>query len=170
MIRATMAFLLALLFLISAGNVFGEEMVKEGSGENTSVFAGTFTALPMEKERVQMNYEVFGLVPDASPESPIYNTTFHCLGALHAVKGVYENDSGFCSYTRPDGDIVFLTYKATGALGGRGGKGTWTFVGGTGKYVGIQGGGEFDRIPGFRSSGKGTFQGMNKSKGQWKIP
>lgn len=165
-----MASLLALLLLISAGTVFGEEIVKEGSGETTMIFSGTFTALPMEKERVQMNYEVFGLIPDAPPESPIYNATFHCLGALHAVKGVYENDSGLCSYTRPDGDMIFATYKATGRLGGAGGKGTWSYVGGTGKYVGIQGSGEFERLPGFRSSGKGTFQGMNKSKGQWEIP
>jgi hypothetical protein len=170
MAKVSTAVILALLCLIVTGPAIGEEIVKEGSGENTLVFSGTFNALPMEKERVQMNYEVFGLIPDAAPESPTYNATVHCLGALHAVKGVYENDSGLCSYTRPDGDIVFATYKATGALGGRGGKGTWTFVGGTGKYVGIQGGGEFDRLPGFRSSGKGTFQGMNKSKGHWKIP
>ena len=61
-------------------------------------------------------------------------------------------------------------YKTTGKLGSRGGKGTWTFVGGTGKYAGIKGNGEFDRLPGFRPSAKGTFQGMNKSKGKWKIP
>ena len=170
MIRETMAFLFVLLLLISTGPAIGEEIIKEGSGENTLVYTGTFKALPMEKERVQMNYEVFGVVPDAAPESPLYNATMHCLGSLHAVKGVYENDSGLCSYTRPDGDLIFLDYKATGKMGGQGGKGTWTFVGGTGKYVGIQGSGEFDRLPGFRPSGKGTFQGINKSRGQWKIP
>ena len=170
MTRVSKAFALALLCLILAGPAIGEEIVKEGSGENTLVYTGTFTALPMGKERLQMNYESFGVIPDATPESPIYNSTVHCLGSLHGVKGIYENDSGLCSYTRPDGDMIFVTYKATGKLGGQGGKGTWSFVGGTGKFVEIQGGGEFDRLPGFRPSGEGTFQGMNKSRGQWKLP
>lgn len=170
MIRISMTTILALLLMVTAGPVIGAEMAKEGSGESVSAFSGTFKALPMAKERVQMNYESFGVVSEAVPESPIYNTTMHCLGSLHAVRGFYENDSGFCTYTRPDGDIIFLTYSASGQMGGRGGKGTYTIVGGTGKCAGIQGGGEFDRLPGFRPSAKGTFQGMNKAKGHWKIP
>jgi len=168
--KISTAAILVLLCLILAGPAIGEEMVKEGSGENTLVYTGTFNVLPMEKELVQMTYETFGVIPDAAPESPLYNATVHCLGSLLAKKGIYENDAGLCSYTRPDGDVIFATYKATGKLGSRGGKGTWTFVGGTGKYAGIKGNGEFDRLPGFRPSAKGTFQGMNKSKGQWKIP
>ncbi len=170
MIKASMVFILALLLLITAGPVAGEELIKEGSGEGRSVFSGAFKAIPMGKERVQMNYEVFGLVADSAPGSPFHNATYHCLGALHAVKGLYDNDFGFCSYTRPDGDMVYLTYEATGKLGGQAGKGTVTIVGGTGKCAGIQGNGEFDRLPGFRPAAKGTFQGINKSKLNWKIP
>jgi hypothetical protein len=89
---------------------------------------------------------------------------------LAIMKGIYKDDSGFCDYTRPDGDKIYSTYEATGMLGGKAGKGTITLVGGTGKCAGIQGGGEFDRLPGFRPAAKGTFQGMNKSKVNWKMP
>jgi hypothetical protein len=170
MIKVSTALILALLLLVTAGPVIGAEMAKEGSGEGRNVYTGTFKVIPMANERVQMNYEVFGLVADSDSGSPLHNATFHCLGALHAVKGLYDNDFGFCSYTRPDGDMVYLTYEATGMLGGKGGKGTVTLVGGTGKYAGIQGSGEFDRLPGFRPAAKGTFQGINKSKLNWKIP
>lgn len=165
-----MTLLLMLILSVTTGTAIAAEMAKEGSGETALVYSGTFSALPMEKKRVQMNYEIQGVVSEAALESPMYNATVHCLGSLHGVKGIYENDSGSCSYTRPDGNLVFATYKATGKLGGRGGKGTFTLVGGTGKCAGIQGGGEFDRLPGFRPSANGTFQGMNRSKGHWKIP
>jgi hypothetical protein len=168
--KISMTLLLMLLLSITTGTAIAAEMAKEGSGESMSAFSGTFKAIPMAKERVQMNYETFGVVTEAVPESPMYNATMHCLGSLHGVKGIYDNDSGFCSYTRPDGDIIFLTYSAKGQLGGGAGKGTFTIVGGTGKCAGIQGGGEFDRLSGFRPSAKGTFQGMNKAKGNWKIP
>ena len=40
MIRASTAFIFALLLLITAGPVAGEEMIKEGSGEGRNVYTG----------------------------------------------------------------------------------------------------------------------------------
>ena len=48
-------------------------------------------------------------------------------------------------------------------------KGTWQYVGGTGKYEGITGGGEFTRISG-RPAKEGTFQSNNINTGTYKLP
>jgi hypothetical protein len=154
--------------LIFVGIVLAQ-LPKEGTSAGTASFSGAFKALPMGQERVQMTYEVFGVNLLDGGEGLLHNTSFRCLGALHAIKGVYEDDSGFCVYTRPDGDQAFQTYKATGRLG-VGGKGTGVLVGGTGKLTGIQGTSEFTRNSSLKSSAEGTFQGFNRHKGSFKLP
>ena len=78
------------------------QLPKEGTSSGTASFSGTFKVLPMGQERVQMTYEVFGVNILDTGEGLFHNTSFRCLGAMHAVKGAYEDDSGFCVYTRPD--------------------------------------------------------------------
>jgi len=167
--KILVASIVVLALVIAYAPGASAEMAKEGSGASELAYHGIFKMLSMGRGLVQMNYEVFGVNTGASPESPLYMTTSHCLGSFYAVKGVYEDDFGFCVYVRPDGDKVFMTYEAKGVLGEKGGKGKFTFVGGTGKCEGITGGGEFDRLPGFQSGVKGNFYGMNKGKAHWKI-
>jgi hypothetical protein len=51
------------------------------------------------------------------------------------VEGVYDEDTGLCEYTRPDGDKVFLTYEAAGKVGASvKGTGSIAIAGGTGKW------------------------------------
>ena len=47
-------------------------------------------------------------------------------------------------------------------------KGTFTYVGGTGKVSGIQGGGEFTRYT-LQPPAKGKFASFSVSKSKWKI-
>ena len=47
-------------------------------------------------------------------------------------------------------------------------KGTFTYVGGTGKVSGIQGGGEFTRYT-LQPPAKGKFASFSVSKSHWKI-
>jgi hypothetical protein len=144
------------------------QVPKEASTSFNMVYSSTFKALPMGQERLQMTYEVMGVAIGDTPEDFHHNASFRCLGALHAVKGEYKDDGGFCVFTRPDGDQIFSTYKAVGTIAG-GAKGTFTIVGGTGKLVGIQGSGEFPRFV-MRSAAEGTFQGYARWKGQYKLP
>ena len=120
-----------------------------------------------------MNYEVTGISRGQDEKSPFYNNTIHCLGSFHAIKGVFENDTGFCAYTRPDGDQIFMTFEAKGKLGvtdgGVSGNGIAKIVGGTGKCAGIQGSGEFERHS-LRPTAPGTFNSFNITKGSYKIP
>jgi hypothetical protein len=163
---------LVLIVAITLFAVLGLEakaqVPKEGTFSDTWAFTGTFKALPMGQERLQMTYEVIGVIIGDTSEDIFHNASFRCLGALHAVKGEFNDDSGFCVCTRLDGDHMFSTYKATGKVGVRA-MGTQTIVGGTGKLAGIQGNIEFTRF-GVRRAAEGTFQGYEKGKGQYKLP
>jgi hypothetical protein len=157
--------LLASVILVAFVPICVAEMSKEGTSSGIMSYSGTFKALPMGQERVHMTYEVMGVFIG---EGLLNNSSFRCIGALHSMQGTYKDDSGSCVYTSPDGDQAFATYEAAGKSGGPG-KGTYKWVGGTGKLTGIEGGGEFDRIS-VRPVAQGTFQGYAKTKGHWRIP
>jgi hypothetical protein len=157
------------LFVSASWNVvFGDEMAKEGESHYKAAMSATFKTLPMEKERVEWQFEVFGVVTEAKNDSPLYNATFYALGELHGFKGAYE-ERGFVRYTRPDGDQIFSTYEAKGKMGGER-KLKITFVGGTGKCVGITGSGEWTGVSGLRPPKEGVGMSVSVGKYSWKIP
>ena len=143
------------------------EMVKEGSGSAKATWITNFTFLPMGEERVQINYEGYGGVLGGTGEGLLDNASAHVVGSLHVFKGCYDDDSGFICYTRPDGDQTFVTYKCAGEAG-KTGKGTFTFVGGTGKFVGLQGSGQFTRTM-LPSPAKEVGASFADSEYSWKI-
>ncbi len=163
-----------LVLFIALATTVEAQIPKEGTTSITAIFAGTWKAVGMGQERFYMTYEHTGAMVSDTGEGIFHNATFHCIGGNYVVNGNYDNDSGFCSVTCPDGDKAFFTFKASGILM-KGGKQTNTFVGGTGKFAGLQGGAEATRFV-LRSSGpsqppyQGTFQGMTKSKGHYKLP
>jgi hypothetical protein len=149
------------------GTVGYAEMAKEGTSTSIMAFSGTSKIIVMEQERLHMIYEMYGSHISDIDTDPLHYSSFRCLGALHAVKGV-ANDSGFCVTSYPNGDKGHATHKGTGELG-VGYKGTYTWTGGTGKIAGIEGGGEYTTIN-MPPSAEGTFQGYSKLKNQWKFP
>jgi hypothetical protein len=168
MIRATMAFLLALMLLFSAGTVFGAEYAKEGSGEYRSGKTGTFVFLAMGKERGQMNFEEVGVVVSAPENSPFYNATFKNLGTSHVIKGKWDA-SGMVEFTCTNGDKIYSTFEAQGVMGGSSSS-VGKFVGGTGACTGITGTFEIKGTPGIKAAKKGTYQGISVGKVTWTIP
>jgi hypothetical protein len=166
--KAITVLALSVVVLVAFGTEAKAQIPKEGTYSVTDTLSGTYKALPMGKERVQITYEATGVSLSDTGEGPFHNMSFRCIGALHAVKGEYNDDSGFCVIILPDGDQYFITFKATGKLGGFG-KGTSTIVGGTGNLVGIQGSSEFTRFS-LRPAAEGTFQAYEKAKGQYKLP
>jgi hypothetical protein len=155
--------------LTSLTLVFAAEMVKEGESDYTAAMSWAFKSLPMEKERVEFQFEVFGAVVDAKEDSPLYKATFYGLGELHALKGNYE-ERGFIRYTRPDGDQIFATYEAGGSLVSGERKIKGSLVGGTGKCTGITGGGEWRGVSGLRPPKEGVGMSVSIGKYNWKIP
>lgn len=159
---------LVLVLSVVAAPICGEEMAKAGTGSAKGYYTGNLQMLPMEKERVQINYEGFGVISADTGQGLFHNSSQHVLGGMHVVNGAIE-DSGFLVITLLNGDKVFMTYKGSGKMGKSTiVKGTFTYVGGTGKVIGIQGGGEFTRYS-LQPPAKGKFASINVSKSHWKI-
>jgi hypothetical protein len=153
---------------LALGLVANAQVPKEGTTSFTSTLSCTFKALPMGKENVQMTYECMGVMIGDTPEDLFHNASLRCLGALHVVKGEYNDDRCFCVSKRPDGDQIFSSYEGAGKAGGMY-KGTWTIVGGTGKLVGIQGSVEATGTSTPHAT-EGTFQIYDRDKGHYKLP
>ena len=166
--KKSMAFLFALLILISAGTVFAADFAKEGSGEYRSGKSGTHTVLAMGKERMQMNFEQLGAVVLAPENSPFQSASFRVLGTLHGYKGKWKATS-FVEYTCTNGDKIYATSEAEG-ISGQTSKGLLTIVGGTGSCTGITGTIEMKGTSGIKAAKKGTHQGVSVGTVTWKIP
>jgi hypothetical protein len=162
------------LTLLTTLVVFGSfgfaqaQIPKEGASSYIIGYSGTYKTVAMGQDRIQVTYEVLGVIISDTGDCILQNASLRCIGSYHVIKGAYEDDSGFCVCNRPDGDQIFTSYKSSGRLGAVG-KGTVTYVGGTGKFVGIQGNGEFSRIS-VRPAAEGTVQGYNRVKDHYKLP
>jgi len=166
--KTFMVSVLVLVLSVVAAPVCGEEMAKEGTGSGKGYYIGTLQVLPMEKERVQINYEAFGVFVNDTGQGLFHNSSQRVLGGMHIVKGAIE-DSGFIVNILPNGDKVFMTYKGSGKMGKPTiVKGTFAYAGGTGKVSGIQGGGEFTRYS-LQPPAKGKTASFSVSKSHWKI-
>ena len=166
--RITLLSILVLILIVGFVPFVNAEMAMEGSGQYKGVYSLKFKALPMEKERLQMTYEAVGLVLEAPADSPFYNATFYVLGAMHSIKGIFKYD-GFIRYTCSNKDTIFATYTGGGEFGVSK-KVTYTFVGGTGEFAGIEGGAELTGGKGFPHPTKSDRIGMSEGKVHWKIP
>ena len=165
--KALMMLILTLFLLTTAGNVFGEEMAKEGTIAGKNYVSGTSKVLAMGQERFQMNYEGSGVIVDDTGKGFSHLAATYFIGALHAVKGKYD-DTGFMVITPTDGDKIYATYKVSGTLG-KPAKGTWTYVGGTGKYTGMGGSGEFTRYS-LQNAAEGVWTSTSVINGNYKLP
>ncbi|HDZ90138.1 MAG: hypothetical protein JRJ09_03920 [Deltaproteobacteria bacterium] len=165
--KTIMALMLTTVLSVCAVSV-AAEMAMEGTGSGTGYYTGVLQMLPMGKVRVQINYEGFGVMTLDGGKGLFHNSSQHVLGGMHVVKGAIE-DSGSIVITLPSGDKVFMTYRGSGKMGKPTiVKGTFTYVGGTGKVTGIEGGGEFTRYA-LQPPAKGKFASFSVSKSHWKI-
>ena len=160
--------LLSILVVLGSFDLAQAQIPKEGTQSYVIGYSGTYKTVAMGQERIQVTYEVLGVIISDASDCILQNASLRCIGSYHVIKGAYEDDNGFCVCTRPDGDQLFTSYKASGRRGAVG-KGTVTYVGGTGKFIGIQGGGEFSRIN-VPPAADGTLQGYNRVKDHYKLP
>jgi hypothetical protein len=92
-----------------------------------------------------------------------------CLGWLEIVANEGRDDRGTCTFTDKDGDNIFTTYSGKGdAKGGE--RGNYEVVGGTGKFTGITGAGDYllPNIP-IKADDKAA-RGVVSNKINWKLP
>lgn len=166
MIRISMTIMFALLLIITAGTI-GAEMAKEGSGPGVTYYTSTSQVLAQGKENFAANYDARGVSGSDDDTSPFYGTSGQCVGTFRGIKGEFK-ELGLCTYTRPNGDKIFMSYEAAGKVGAPV-KGTFTLVGGTGECDGITGNGEFTRTS-IKGPAEGIGASISKSTASWKIP
>ena len=104
--KALLMLIFTLFLLATVGNVFGEEIAKEGSNTGKNYLSGTSKVLAMGQERFQMNYEGSGLFVDDSGKGFFHLAATYVMGTLHAVNGVFE-ETGFMVLTLTDGDKIY---------------------------------------------------------------
>lgn len=166
--KGLVAVLTGLLAAVAVAADTAAPIPKEGTLSGTNYFSSSVKVLPLGKDSVQVIYEGTGVrVSDTG--DILHNASLRCLGGLHAVNGSFEDESGSCVFTRPDGDQAFMRIRVAGKMGIEA-KGTGTFVGGTGKLTGLQGSVEFSRTY-VRPAAEGTSQSINRmTKGTYKLP
>ena len=117
MLKKSVALILTLLILATAGHVLAEEMAREGSATIRAYWIVTGTALPMSKELVQMNYDGYGVVVGDDENALLHNASAQIAGGMLLSKGASDNESGLAIYTRPDGEKIFVTFKGSRQMG-----------------------------------------------------
>jgi len=167
--RIVITVIVTFVLSIAAAPTLGEEMAKEGTGSSKGYYIGSGQILAMEKERVQINYESFGIMVSDTGQGLFHNSVQQVLGGMHIANGTIK-DAGFIVITLTNGDKAFMTYEGSGKMERPPiVKGAFTFVGGTGKVSGIQGGGEFTRYS-LPPPAEGKSATFSVSKSHWKLP
>jgi hypothetical protein len=159
---------LSLALLVAFGLEAKAEMPKEGTFTAKMVVSSTSTKAIAVGDRLIFAYEYMGVCHNDKGEGFLHNASVRGLGSLHAwnTKGVFEYDRSSGVLVDSDGDQVIFTHEVAGKFDA---VRTLTFHGGTGKYTGIQGGGNWTWNE-VRSAAEGSFQGYMIMKGHWKLP
>ena len=164
-----MRLILTLFLFATFGNVFAEEMEKAGTGSGSGFSSGIWKGYPLDEETQFVTWEQKGVSLSDDPKSPFHNMSQNCAGLQLWNKGI-GTTFGYCIGLAPDGDKTLFEVKQENLKPGPGlKKGTYKYIGGTGKFAGIEGGGEYTNY-GVRPAEDGTYQTVGKNKGNYKLP
>ena len=145
---------LAGLVLLASG-LSAQEI--KGSGSNMFVpqVVETFTLADGTTVN-RMSFKGFIIADD--PSNPLRQASMTCTGtAVVANDGKPIRSGGTCDSVDGDGDVAFYWWRAD-EKGGR-----WGFLGGTGKWVTVEGGGTYEPSATWKDGRQ-----ANKWKGSWK--
>ena len=167
----TSALIVALFTLVAVAHPATAEMPKEGTGTATTIYSGTFTAVPADEGHYIVHYTNKGVIVSDDKNSPFNNMSSYNVGTMYFENGVGRL-TGYMTCTDPEGDKVVIELKETNskpAPAPGGNSGTGKYIYGTGKFAGIEGTIEYKRWYVYPAS-KDTYQAVSKSTATWKIP
>ncbi len=99
-----------------------------------------------------------GFIAADDPASPLYLASMTCSGMSVMRGAVTINAAGTCDSVDSGGDVAFYWWRYDEKGGGR-----WGFLGGTGKWSGVEGGGTYAPAYAWKDGRTG-----NTWKGAWK--
>lgn len=130
----------ALVTIAICGLMIGVLAAPATAGEETG--SGTVTYAPAEVDTMQMadgsmvqRSHVMGIVLANDPSNSIHLASQDCFGTTVITADGTANGNGYCDAVDADGDRWWIWWHQGPDSD------TWGFMGGTGKYMGIKGGG-----------------------------
>ncbi len=114
-------------------------------GKGFSAYSTTKTdTVPLDDNRALLHIHNWGLFYTEDPASMLNQSRYDCFGT-HLIddEGVSLGGRGYCAGIADNGDLWWNRWSGT--LSG----GDWTFVGGTGRFANISGGGVWSSAAGF---------------------
>lgn len=165
--RNSMVLCAAVLFGSSA---LASDLPKQGTDSFTNVWVATSNAI-QQGNRTFLSYELHGVARNDAGGPMFERFGQRCLGWLEIVANEGRDDRGTCTFTDRDGDNIFTTYSGKGDAKGVEERGNYEVVGGTGKFTGITGAGDFNFQPNIpiKADDK-AVRGVVSNKINWKLP
>jgi hypothetical protein len=166
--RLTTASLIAMMLILTLATGSEAQVAKEGDVSGTQSVSGTFKAAKIGDDFFLATGENMGVLVSDSGAGPFSDLSGRCVAQVLYVKGV-GRDQGHCVYMDRAGDQFVTEFEAPAAkLGAPAENGTYKYLGGTGKFAGLTGQGEwvFTRM---RPVAEGTYQGYVKIKGHYQL-
>lgn len=151
---------LALLALLAAGAAIGQQPVRQTPLDATLCWGGTVHSMAVAPKERFGTYAVTGGLRSA--DAAFQSMSIECIGVYEA-RASFES-RGYCVFVDAAGDKAFGT-DASGPHGY-----TWQFLGGTGKFAGIAGGGTIERLGNAPPVRDGTLQGCRRIVGHYTLP
>jgi hypothetical protein len=162
------AFLVTMLLVLTLAAGAQAQMPKQGDLSWNHYLSGTFKATKVGDDFLIVTSENHGPIVSDSGAGPFHELAGRCVGQVLYVKGVGRNQ-GHCMFVDRAGDQWVAEFSAPAQrLGATSTNGTARFVGGTGKFAGITGGGEYTYTP-MRPVADGTYQGTPRFKGSYRL-
>jgi len=162
----TFVMVILTLFLSAiVGNVYGEE----GTGTGLSISSGKYKMYQLEEGTGFVAWKQKGARLSESGGAEFHNMSTNCSGIVLWEKGV-GTTLGYCIGIVPDGDKILYEVTEANVKPGPGPKkGKIRFLGGTGKFAGMEGEGEYTGYN-VQPAEEGTYQSVSKSKSNYKLP
>ena len=102
--------------------------------------------IPIDENQIVIKSDNQGTISTKNSANPINGATGSCSGTMLLSMGKLSG-GGYCTYKDADGDTSIVSFTASGLNDKGGNSGRWMMVGGTGKYLGATGGGDYSAIP-----------------------
>lgn len=149
----------AIALLLIAGAT-GAQDANEGRIDWTMCWGGpTHLLNPAPDDRFGTYAVTGGVVAAAGPAATL---SLECVGIFES-RGRGGQSRGYCVFQDPAGHKIY-------GIDVRGAQGyTWEFLGGTGRYEGISGGGTTEVIGPMAPVRPGTLQGCRRLQGSYKL-
>ncbi|MCR9085869.1 MAG: hypothetical protein NXH97_03895 [Rhodobacteraceae bacterium] len=130
-----------------------------GTFDSTGTAKGTSQSdiFPIAENHMIMHSQTeYDSMDMSAANHPFNGMTGSCFGAIE-IKVPAASGSGNCAFADGDGDLSASRWIVTGMTPEGALTGSWTVIGGTGKFAGSTGGGGFEMM---NDRENGTFENM----------